>query len=141
MIENILKIVRYIDTHIEMEDDHKKYQLEHGEVPGNINTTTQQSNIEQQEPQPNTKPRNGGLVRQPVKDGGGYTHFEWVFAGNAKKAQDGGEWSDTCDATADPKVSLGSNNMVVEAKLRKHKDKLDYKEPERRGGARQRRGR
>jgi len=141
MIENILKIVRYIETRIEMEDDYKKYQLERGEVPDNINTTTQQSNIDEQTPQPNTKVRNGGLVRQPVKDGGGHTHFEWVFAGNTKNPQVGGKWSDTCDHKADPKLSLGSNNTAVEAKLRKHKAKLNYKEPERRGGARHRRGR
>lgn len=97
--------------------------------------------IEQGQPNPAAQGKNGGLVRQPVKDGGGYTHFEWLFAGNARKAQDGGMWSDTCDAEADPKLSLGSNNRAIEATLRRHKDKLNYKEPERRGGVRHHRGR
>jgi len=138
MNENIPKNVCYMDTRIEMEADPKIWQKSHKLFLNAKYGRTQQSDIEQVY---ETQHKNGGLVRQPVLDGVGRSGFEWVFAGNAKKSQDGGEWSDTCDATADPKLSLGSNNMVLEAKLRKHKDKLNYKEVERRGGVRHRRGR
>jgi len=141
MNKNIPKNVCYMDTQIEIEADPKILQKSRKLYLNTMYGITQQSVIEQHKPEPHIKARNGGLVRQPVLDGGGRSSFEWVFAGNAKKPQDGGEWSDTCDATADPKLSLGSNNMAVEAKLRKCKAKLNYKEPERRGGARHRRGR
>jgi len=138
---NIPKNVRYIETWIEIEVLPKKCQTNPEEVPDNINTKPQQSDIEQPKCNDGVTFCNGGLVRQPYIDGAGRSNIEWVFAGNAKKAQAGGEWSDTCDAEADPKLSLGSNNMAIEAKLRKHKIKLNYKEPERRGGIRHRRGR
>ena len=113
----------------------------HGEVPVENNTTPSYSMIEQSQFQHNTEVYNGGLVRQPYINGAGASNFEWVFAGNARKAQDGGVWSDTCDAEANPKLSLGSNNIAIEAKLRRRKTKLNFKEPERRGGIRHRRGR
>jgi len=141
MNENIPKNVCYIDTQIEMEGDPKMWQKSRQYYLNAKYGRTRQSNIEQVCEIPGVQYMNGGLVRMPVLDGGGYSTFKWVFAGNAKKAQDGGEWADTCDLIADPKLSMGSNNMAVEAKLRKHKAKLNYKEPERRGGIKHRRGR
>jgi hypothetical protein len=72
--------------------------------------------------------KTGGLVRQPVLDGGGRSIFEWVFAGNARLQQDGRVWSDTCDPVAKPDWSLGSNTLEIEAKLRVHKQQERYTE-------------
>jgi hypothetical protein len=89
--------------------------------------------------------KTGGLVRQPVLDGGGRSTFEWVFAGNARPQQDGRAWSDTCDPVAKPDWSLGSNTLEIEAKLRVHKQQERYTEvtpkAQRRGGKRRGAGR
>jgi len=160
MNENIAKKVCYIDTHIEMEDGPEKRQLKAGEVPVIIDTRNIYSGIGDEYRFRKTEHKNGGLVRQPVKDGGGHTHFEWVFSGGARRYETPafGEMSTPTiihaavphpglkpdfsfhrESNPNPVWSLGTNTLNIEAKLRKHKVELDYKEPERRGGVRHKR--
>jgi hypothetical protein len=110
--------------------------------------TSPKSLIEDEQIIPEHRHCNGGLVRQPVKDGGGYTHFEWVFAGNARTTIVSNRRPDYSDHVAwnpKPEWSLGTNTLAIEAKLRKHKQQEGYTEVtpkvQRRGGKRRGAGR